>query len=1020
MTFAPCSGSCFATIALALGAVVALESLTAQSTPRQLADILPGPVDLTPDSLPRGFTEIQGRVVFHAVDPRLGRELYVHDANGTRLLREFLPGDGGGLADYASFYRVGNVLLFSCQDSPTTLGLYRTDGTVSGTHLLSRIPGLGLAGESAYTDGTRLWFSAYESGFGVEPWVSDGTRDGTYRIADIRPGGESSISTGSAYGVWQGFQGRTYFRADDGVHGPELWVTDGSAAGTRMVVDGNPGELGLEPGGMVELNGRLMFVARRDQLTNEWWSTDGTAQGTARVSGWPVMSTLRDNLAVLGDKLLFRGLHPLYGNELFVTDGTPQGTGMVKDIWPGSHFSGHGPMVVWNGFVWWNASDGSSGSELWRTDGTEAGTSMVVEVCPGAAGGIGYGLAVMPSGLVFAGRTDARDGWEPWITDGTPAGTRPIADLLPGGEGSLSAAPVVAGTEAWFAARTPASGSEPWKTDGTAAGTVQVGEIGRATADSDPQSPAADSGLRLVFQATNATIGQEPWITDGTPTGTRLWRDAQPGSFSSAPARAARFGDRTWWTNRESLITSDLLGGDLRPILGSHSNGPDVVELGGRYYFGRRIALWSSDGTAAGTGPVIEFQVGRQSVGPTDLVAAGDLLYFFASVGYFGPTGLFVSDGTAAGTRLEFQTSFDGGSASGFRSTLALGDRALVRTLAPATNQPEYWILDGSSRVLLATLDKPARPADMVLSPRTGEALFVARDAIHGAELWATDGTPGGTRVLLDIHAGATSSEPVELTPAGGLVFFTADDGIHGRELWRTDGTTAGTRMVTDSIPGQGSLQPEHLLRLGDANAIAFQGHDAFGSELWTCDGTAAGTRRLTDLGPGGHSSHPTPLGVVGDQLVFAAYTEPTGYEPWAIDLSTTRGYLARTLGAGCPGSAGTVPTAGTSPTAPRVGAATFTLTLTDARPQAAAGVLFDLAAHPTVLGGCTLWLPGAPVGIPLPTDAQGDAMLWVPIPADPALAGMELFAQWLVSDPGGSLGGALSASGLTHLVVGR
>jgi len=40
-----------------------------------------------------------------------------------------------------------------------------------------------------------------------------------------------------------------------------------------------------------------------------------------------------------------------------------------------------------------------------------------------------------------------------------------------------------------------------------------------------------------------------------------------------------------------------------------------------------------------------------------------------------------------------------------------------------------------------------------------------------------------------------------EMTAVNGKVFFTADRGPVGRELWVTDGTQAGTRLVKDIYP---------------------------------------------------------------------------------------------------------------------------------------------------------------------------------------------------------------------------
>ncbi|HEX3128903.1 MAG TPA: ELWxxDGT repeat protein [Thermoanaerobaculia bacterium] len=54
-----------------------------------------------------------------------------------------------------------------------------------------------------------------------------------------------------------------------------------------------------------------------------------------------------------------------------------------------------------------------------------------------------------------------------------------------------------------------------------------------------------------------------------------------------------------------------------------------------------------------------------------------------------------------------------------------------------------------------------------------------------------------------------------ELAQAGSGLYFAFDDGIHGTELWRTDGTAGGTRMVKDICPGACSSSPTWLTAVG-------------------------------------------------------------------------------------------------------------------------------------------------------------------------------------------------------------
>ena len=169
--------------------------------------------------------------------------------------------------------------------------------------------------------------------------------------------------------------------------------------------------------------------------------------------------------------------------------------------------------------------------------------------------------------------------------------------------------------------------------------------------------------------------------------------------------------------------------------------------------------------------------------------------------------------------------------------------------------------------------------------------LFTALTRREGLELWRTDGTPGGTSLLKDIHPGVSeglNARPQGSDPSGfvsfrGKVFFAATDQSggfstptlgSGRELWATDGTPAGTQLVRDinpdRIPAQAndSSDPAGLVVFRDRIWFAATVRST-GRELWTSDGTGEGTVPFMDLVPGPFSSNPTRLTVADDLLYF-------------------------------------------------------------------------------------------------------------------------------------------------------
>ena len=166
----------------------------------------------------------------------------------------------------------------------------------------------------------------------------------------------STIAVGSSPEDLLTIGNTTYFTADDGIHGRELWKTDGTAAGTMIVKDINPGKDSSNPQYLTELNGQLYFAA-----------DDGSD-----------------------------------GTELWKSDGTEAGTVMVEDLYPGTYYdqtsqafraysSDPGPFTKFNGELFFPANDGIHGFELWKTDGTKDGTVLVKDIAPGAFDGLPYG-----------------------------------------------------------------------------------------------------------------------------------------------------------------------------------------------------------------------------------------------------------------------------------------------------------------------------------------------------------------------------------------------------------------------------------------------------------------------------------------------------------------------------------------------------------------------------------------------------------------------------------------------------
>lgn len=462
-------------------------------------DIRTGPLDSDPSHL----VTLGDAVLFVAFseDGTFGPDLWRSDgtAGGTWRLTE----------DAVAPVRLTERLYFF---SDLESALWVTDGTTGGTFQLTP-PGVLLDLQSFLTPNLWipsqgvLYFLARDE-HGQELWRSDGTVAGTHLVKDIRPGAE-----GSDVKWLTEYRGQVWFFADDGEHGFALWRSDGTPAGTTLAIDLPPLPPLTDPQPIHVVGGRLAFFApnRHDKL--QLWAGDGTADGT-----WPITNLSGKKgkrPAILGSDVragrLYFVAEDRRGQELWVSDGTGRGTRPLTAfqkpdalaVSPENLFPLQRDGVV-NGRLLFRADDGIHGIEPWITDGTPQGTRLLRDLCPGACSSFVDPWYVLDGRLYFTNQAEER---ELWSTDGTPAGTR----LVSGGFFNLHS-PIVAGDRLFFVGRDAESSEEIWSTNAAGDGIVRVTNFETPFLWEAEGLDAAVLHGMLLFPATDAAHGRELWV----------------------------------------------------------------------------------------------------------------------------------------------------------------------------------------------------------------------------------------------------------------------------------------------------------------------------------------------------------------------------------------------------------------------------------------------------------------------------------------------------------------------------
>ncbi len=712
--------------------------------------------------------------------------------------------------------------------------LWKTDGTVSGTEMVYDIyPGdIGSQIENIQIVDSIFFFNARHPNFGYEPWISNGSASGTRVLKDFTSG--NNLGNSQNFNIVK-CRNKFYFTLDDTIYKADLSLHSNTIV--KLFIQG----IGTSPKHLFVMNDTVYFSLYKNNIGRKFYKYTGINPVIQVTDLNPTGNDVLEDspIYLLDNTWIFR-----YNNNVFAkSNGTIQGSKFI--IKPnkvnystnildfaihqnnllcfvrGSYNSVGGRVLMLKINA---ASDTAQMINHWALTTSSISTFKYIKIL--------HNNLLINSEFYFSYNLVSKES-QLWHYNFNGDKTKLIANPLEYINGPTSFSNFfVVNNNCYFVVNRKLYTSngkknnvvllkeeiyddvenslyfnnelyfkfrdDVYKTNGTQQGTVKAFDFGVNINIQDLEMVQFDTSIALLVKHSGV---RNLYLSNGTQQGTHLVK-----SFVENQ-------------NSNSYVSDLFVYNNF--ILFKLSTNNSKTEL------------WKSDGTSMGTVLLKSLDMNSSNVSLSPTIFKGKFYFngkiINSSIPY---TTIIVSDGTTTGT-VPFVKISNLNQDIPCSNFTVVGDKMFF--VADVNNNKQLYYTNGISTTIVIDINSnpTIQPEYSSFISYDNKLFFVGYQDNKGAELWRSNGTALGTRLIKEFIPGPSSGVNSGFVMFDSKLYFRAYDPKLGYELWSIN-KNEELKLECDIAKGILSSNVANINALNDSTLIFTANHAKYSNELFS------------------------------------------------------------------------------------------------------------------------------------------------------------------------------------------